>query len=249
MAQHDTSPADASADAGLLDLIRRFRAVRDAKLGGWRTYLDETQPASIRNAARLVFLERADGYFALEGEIVETPARTPEGALAKAVLAIESLNCKRPIPLAALAYSALADLVPVEAIPGGPLHLRDGNEVAMRDRHRPELEPITDPDADLRKACSVFRHVEMEMARVDDPEGGLSDDDADAVSDAFHEALVAVSRLPARTASGVQAKAAVCRAVLAVDEPAAMAGTFGGSARRHDVLAWSVLGDLVEVMR
>jgi len=36
----------------------------------------------------------------------------------------------------------------------------------------------------------------------------------------------------------------VCRAVLAADEPAAMAGTFGGPAQRHDVLAWSLLADL-----
>ncbi|MGI4943469.1 MAG: hypothetical protein ACRYHQ_23370, partial [Janthinobacterium lividum] len=191
--------------------------------------------------------DRADGYFALEGEIVETPARTPEGAVAKALLAIEALECKRPIPLAALAYSALADLVPEEAIPGWPLYLRDGNEVAMRDRHKPEIEPITDPDADLRRACGVFRLVELEVARVDDRDGGVSDDDAEAVSEAFHDAVVMVAGLPARTASGLQAKAAVCRAVLAADEPKAMAGRFDGPARRHDVLAASLLSDMAGV--
>ena len=248
MDRQDTHPAaaSASADAGLLDLISRYRVVRDAKLGGWRTYQDETQPLTVRNAARLVFLNKADGYFTLEGEIVETPALTPEGGVKKALLAIEALDRKRPIPMTGLAYSALADLVPEGAIPGGPLYLRDGSEVAMRDRHKPELEPITDPDAELRKACSVFRYVELEVARVDDPDGGLTDD-ADAVAKAFHEALVAVSRLPARTASGLQAKAAVCRAVLAADEPKAMAGQFGGPARRHDVLAWSLLSDMADV--
>ena len=145
-----------------------------------------------------------------------------------------------------LAYSALADLVPEEAIPGGPFYLRDGSEVAMRDRGKRELAPITDPDAELRRACSVFRYVELEVARVDDPDGGLTDDDADAVAKAFHEALVTVSRLPARTASGLQAKAAVCRAVLKADEPKATAGLFGGPARRHDVLAWSLLSDMAE---
>lgn len=243
---HPTA-ASASADARLLDLIGRYRIVRDAKLGGWRTYCDQTLPVSVRNAARLVFLDRADGYFALEGEIVETPARTPEGAVAKAVLAIEALERKTPIPLATLAFSALADLIPEEVIPGGPLYLRDGNEVAMRDRHRPELEPITDPDAELRRACGVFRIVELEMARVDDRDGELTDDDADTVARAFQEAVVMVSRLPARTASGLQAKAAVCRAVLKADEPKAMTGQFGGPARRHDVLAWSLLSDMAEV--
>jgi len=47
--------------------------------------------------------------------------------------------------------------------------------------------------------------------------------------------------------SGVRAKADVCRAVLAADEPAAMAGTFGGPVQRHDVLAWSLLSDFAEV--
>lgn len=247
MAQHDTHTTAASADAGLLGLISRYRTVRDAKLGGWRTYCDKTQPISVRNAARLVFLDRQDGYFALEGEIVETPARTTEGAVAKAVLAIEALERKTPIPLATLAFSALADLIPEEAIPGGPLYLRDGNEVAMRDRHKQELEPITDPDAELRRVCGVFRIVDLEMARVDDPHGGLTDDDAEVVAKAFGEALVMVSRLPARTASGLQAKAAVCRAVLKADEPEAMAGRFDGPARRHDVLAWSLLSDMAEV--
>lgn len=247
MAGQDTHPAAASADAGLLDLIGRYRIVRDAKLGGWRTYCDETLPAAARNAARLVFLDRADGYFAFEGEIVETPARTPEGAVAKAVLAIEALDRKSPIPLAGLAYSALADLVPEEMIPGGPLYLRDGNAVAMRDRHKPELEPITDPDAELRRACGVFRLVELETARVDDRAGGLTDDDADAVAKAFQEAVVMVSRLPAHTPSGMQAKAAVCCAVLRADEPDATTGRFGGLARRHDVLAWSLLSDMAGV--
>lgn len=247
MAQHDTHPVAPSPDAGLLDLISRYRVVRDVKLGGLRTYCDETLPATARSAARLVFLDRADGYFALEGEIVETSARTPEGAVAKAVLAIEALDRKRPIPLAALAYSALADLVPEDAIPCGPLYLRDGNAVAMRDGHKPKLEPITDPDAELRRACGVFRLVELEMARVNDRDGGVSDDDANAVARAFHDAVVMVSRLPALTASGVQAKAAVCRAVLAADEPKAKAGEFGGTARRHDVLIWSLLSDMAKV--
>lgn len=99
MDRQDTHPAaaSASADAGLLDLISRYRVVRDAKLGGWRTYCDQTLPASVRNAARLVFLDREDGYFTLEGEIVETPALTPEGAVEKALLAIEALDRKRPI--------------------------------------------------------------------------------------------------------------------------------------------------------
>ncbi len=162
MAQHhDTHPTAAPADAGLLDLIGRYRAVRDAKFGALRVYTDQTKSAAVRNAARLVFIDREDGYFTLEGEIVETPAQTSEGAVAKALLAIEALDRKRPIPIAGLAYSALADLVPEDAIPGGPLYLRDGSEVAMRDKHsRKLLEPIADPDAELLAVCAEFDAVE-----------------------------------------------------------------------------------------
>ncbi len=63
-----------------------------------------------------------------------------------------------------------------------------------------------------------------------------------------HAAVVRLSGLRARTLAGLRAKAGVCRAVYVADEPVAMAGIFGAAARRHDVLAWSTLADLVEVV-
>ncbi len=99
-------------------------------------------------------------------------------------------------------------------------------------------------DAELLDACEAFIRAEKEVARLEQ----TADDDVfgAAVTD-VHNALVLVSGLRAQTVNGLRVKAGVARAVLAADEPAAMAGIFGGSARRHDVLAWSTLNDLVEV--
>ena len=99
-------------------------------------------------------------------------------------------------------------------------------------------------DAGLLDACEAFIRAEKDVARLEH----TADDDVfgAAVTD-VHNALVLVSGLRAQTVSGLRVKASVARAVLAVDEPAAMAGIFDGSARRHDVLAWSALSDLIEV--
>ena len=99
-------------------------------------------------------------------------------------------------------------------------------------------------DAGLLDACEAFIRAEKEVVRLEH----TADDDVlgAAVTD-VHNALVLVSGHRAQTVSGLRVKAGVARAVLTADEPAAMAGIFGGSARRHDVLAWSVLSDLVEV--
>ncbi len=101
-------------------------------------------------------------------------------------------------------------------------------------------------DAELLVACAAFTHAGEEVARLEHT-AGVPDDVFEPVNDALHDAVVRVSGLRPRTVGGLRAKAAVCRAVLAADEPAAAAGRFGSAARRHDVLAWAVLGDLVEV--
>lgn len=96
-------------------------------------------------------------------------------------------------------------------------------------------------DAELLDACAAFRRAEGEVARLD----RTADDDVfDSAVAIAHEAVVRVSGLRARTLAGICAKAAVCRAVYAADEPVAMTGTFGGPAQRHDVLAWSLVSDL-----
>ncbi len=97
-------------------------------------------------------------------------------------------------------------------------------------------------DAELLTACDAFARAEQEIARL---EHTADDDVFEAAVTGMHEALVWVSGLRPHTVGGLRAKAAVARAVLAADEPAAAAGIFGGSARRHDVLAWSVLSELV----
>ncbi len=99
-------------------------------------------------------------------------------------------------------------------------------------------------DAELLAACAAFTRAEQEITRL---ERDADDDVFEPAVASMHAAAERVSGLRARTVGGLRAKAAVCRAVLAADEPAAMAGTFGGPAQRHDVLAGSLLGDLVEV--
>ncbi len=102
------------------------------------------------------------------------------------------------------------------------------------------------PDAEMLAACVAFGRAEEEVARLE----GI-DDAPDAVFesalDVLHAAIVRVSDLRARTAAGVRAKAGVCRALLAMDEPGVTAARIGGATRRHDVLAWSVLSDLDEM--
>ncbi len=99
-------------------------------------------------------------------------------------------------------------------------------------------------DAELLAACVAFGRAEQEVARL---ERTADDDVFEPAVASMHAAAERVSGLRARTVGGLRAKAAVCRAVLAADEPAAMAGTFGGPAQRHDVLVWSTLADMVEV--
>jgi len=99
-------------------------------------------------------------------------------------------------------------------------------------------------DAELLAACAAFTRAEQEVARL---ERTADDDVFEPAVVIMHAAAERVSGLRAHTVAGMRAKAAVCRAVLAADEPSAMAGTFGGPAQRHDVLVWSTLADMVEV--
>ena len=101
-------------------------------------------------------------------------------------------------------------------------------------------------DAKLLAACDAFTRAEQEISLL---EHTADDDVFEAAVTSMHEALMQVSGLRPHTVGGLRAKAAVTRAVLAADEPAAAAGIFGGSARRHDVLAWAVLSDLIEVAK
>ncbi|MGI4797364.1 MAG: hypothetical protein ACRYG8_25595 [Janthinobacterium lividum] len=101
-------------------------------------------------------------------------------------------------------------------------------------------------DAELLAACALFAAAAQEVARLEAIRE-TPDEVFEPANDALHDALIRVSRLPARTTAGVRAKAAVCGAVLRIDEPSAMAGRFDLEARRHDVLAWSTLIDLVDL--
>ena len=99
-------------------------------------------------------------------------------------------------------------------------------------------------DAELLAACAVFTPAHREVERlehVDVPDGVFN-----AAVDTLHAGLVRVSGLCATTLAGLHAKAGVCRAVLAMDEPEAAGGRFNGPVRRHDVLAASFLADFLD---
>lgn len=103
------------------------------------------------------------------------------------------------------------------------------------------------PDAELLLACAVFQDAAREVARTDAaPSDDITDEEIHASAEAWHFALVAVAGLPAGTQGGMLAKAAVCQAVLAYDRPDTKMGRFDhDSAERHDVLVWSLLGDMM----
>lgn len=101
-------------------------------------------------------------------------------------------------------------------------------------------------DAELMAACTAFAAAAQEVARLERI-ADVPDAMFEPANAAVHDAIERVSGLRARTAAGVQAKAAVCRTVLAMDEPDVKAARIGGATRRHDVLAWSVLSDLAEL--
>ncbi len=107
-------------------------------------------------------------------------------------------------------------------------------------------QPEPPVDAELLAACAVFAAAVQEVARLEHI-ADVPDDVFEPANDALHDAVIRVSELRARTAAGVRAKARVCQALLALDEPDVKAARIGGATRRHDVLAWSVLGDLAEV--
>ncbi|MGI4797148.1 MAG: hypothetical protein ACRYG8_24460 [Janthinobacterium lividum] len=99
------------------------------------------------------------------------------------------------------------------------------------------------PDVDVLLACLQFGAAKLEVNRLEI--GGASDTRFGNAVDALDRAADTVARLSATTAEGLRTKAIVCRFVLAAEEPDATTSPPGGLALRHDVLAWSLLSDLL----
>lgn len=99
------------------------------------------------------------------------------------------------------------------------------------------------PDVELLLACLQFGAARLQVARLE------ADDASDALVenavDTLDRTTNAVACLSALTSEGLRAKAIVCRFVLAAEEPDATMGSPGSLALRHDVLAWSLLSDLL----
>ena len=99
------------------------------------------------------------------------------------------------------------------------------------------------PDIDLLVACLQFGAAELQVARLE------ADDAPDAcfenAVDTQDKAADTVARLSAVTSEGLRTKAIVCRAMLATEEPDATTSPPGSLALRHDVLAWSLMSDLL----
>ena len=103
------------------------------------------------------------------------------------------------------------------------------------------------PDTDVLLACLQFGVAKLEVDRLGT--GGASDARFGSAVDALDRAADALARLSASTAEGLRTKAIVCRFVLAAEEPDATTSPPGGLALRHDVLAWSLLSDLLAYLR
>ncbi len=99
------------------------------------------------------------------------------------------------------------------------------------------------PDIDLLVACLQFGAAELQVARLE------ADDAPDArfenAVDTLDKAADTVARLSAVTSEGLRTKVIVCRAMLATEEPDAATSPPGDLAFRHDVLAWSLMSDLL----
>ncbi len=239
------------ADAELVRVCHRFA---EAEYRNWWRYI--VAPAHLADV-----LDQEPDWSTLE-RIETTPATTPTGWAAKA-LALAAWNREayddpdgERDPGATLLAAILRDMVAPEratilarcAAEYGPLpagYTADARWIG----HAPAaaMAPVAIPlhaDAELLATCATFTHAEAEVARL---EHTADDDVFEPAVLAMHAAAERVSGLRAHTVGGLRAKVAVCRAVLAADEPAAVAGVFGDRVQRHDVLAWSTLADLGEV--
>lgn len=99
------------------------------------------------------------------------------------------------------------------------------------------------PDIDLLVACLQFGAAELQVARLEADHA--SDAHVESAVDTLDKAADTVARLSAVTSEGLRTKAIVCRFVLAAEEPDATTSPPDGFALRHDVLAWSLLSDLL----
>ena len=99
------------------------------------------------------------------------------------------------------------------------------------------------PDTDVLLACLQFGVAQLEVDRLET--GGASDARFGNAVDALDKAADTVARLSASTVEELRTKAIVCRFVLAAEEPDATTSPPGSLALRHDVLAWSLLSDLL----
>jgi len=247
--------ARASTDSGPdAELVRVCHDFAEAEFRNWWRYV--TTPADLADTQ-----DREPDWSTLAW-IEATPATTPAGWRAKALAyaawwreAYDDVEAERDASTPLLA-SLLRDMVaPARAailarceaqyglLPEG--YTADARWIGRDPAAVAAPVPLPPhQDAELLATCAAFTRAEEEVARL---ERDTDDDVFEPAVAIMHAAAERVSGLQARTVGGLFAKATVARAVLAADEPAAMAGTFGGPAQRHDVLAWSTLADLAEV--
>lgn len=235
--------ADAQPDA---ELIRVCHAFAEAELRNWWRYV--TAPVELADA------QDTDPDWTTLEWIETTPATTPAGWAAKALAlaawhreAYDDSNAEGDASatllaglLRDMAAPARAEILTRCASDYGPLpegYTADGRWISQEPAVA--VAALSVPprlDAELLSACETFSRARAEVLRFEGiPE--TSDEVFEPANAAVHDALVQVSRLSARTVAGARAKAGVCRAVLAMDEPSAVTGRFNTAARRHDVLA------------
>ncbi len=242
--------AEPAPDAELVRICHDFA---EAEWRSWWRYV--TAPDDLADA------EATDPDWSTLEWIEATPATTPAEWAAKALAlaawhreAYDDSDAEGDASATLLAgllrdmvAPARAEILARCAAEYGPLpkgYTVDGRWI----RRAPAVVVATAPlpvhrDAELHAACDAFARAEQNVAQL---ERDADDDVFEPAVAIMHAAAERVSGLQARTVGGLFAKATVARAVLAADEPAAMAGIFGDKAQRHDVLAASLLADMAE---
>ena len=100
-------------DAELIVLIQLHRAARVRRDAAYKRWTNTVGAG--KKVAGDEFRSAADASMALENRIAETPAKTPEGAMAKLLLAMEDMPGGTPGSCNYLPVSAMLDVIAVGA--------------------------------------------------------------------------------------------------------------------------------------
>ena len=104
-----------------------------------------------------------------------------------------------------------------------------------------------DGDMELLRLCHVFRGNDAVQRHMDAHGREFTDDQFEEIRTLWCAAVNLIIRTPAATREGLVAKATVLRAVLNSWVPVQIGDTVEDAGELHELLAWSLVGDVVRV--